>query len=274
MRIFYICLQYIGIFFLLVELVYTLRQWPSRPQSHLLFLLLATLLNSVGYLFEISASRPEVALAGTKLSYLGKAYIPMITLLFVADYCRFRLPRLLPGILLALHSLILFLVLTCEYHTLYYTEVGYDTTGAFPHLVLGHGPVYKVYTAVLLFCTVSVLAISWRRYRTVRDAAEKRRVLHLFLIVLLPPLGLILFLSGITQGYDTTALSYVISGALLLISTLRNDFFETLNLAKDHVIENLSDGLVVVGTENELVYTNPRRKACIRRWRRMRMPAS
>ncbi len=257
MRIFCICLQYVGIFFLIVELVYTLRQWPSRPQSHLLFLLLATLLNSIGYLFEISAVQPEVAFAGTRLSYVGKAYIPMITLLFVADYCKVKLPRILPGIMLAVHSLILLLVLTCEYHTLYYTEVGYDATGVFPHLVLGHGPVYKLYMAVLLFCTFSVLAIVLYRYRTVKDAEEKRRVLQLFLIVLLPPIGLVLFLLGISHGYDTTALSYVISSALLLISTLRNNFFETLNLAKDHVIENLSDGLVVVGTENELVYTNP-----------------
>lgn len=257
MLAFCVCLQYIGIFFLIVELVYTLHQWPSRPQSYLLFLLLATLLNSIGYLFELSTVQPEVAFAGTKLSYVGKAYIPMITVLFVADYCKVKLPRILPKVMLLIHSLILFLVLTCEYHSLYYTEVGFDADGVFPHLILGHGPVYKVYTVTLMICTFSILTICVHRYRALKDAEEKRRVLYLLLIVSLPPIGLIVFLSGITQGYDTTALSYVISSALLLISTFRNDFFETLNLAKDHVIENLSDGLVVIGSENELVYTNP-----------------
>lgn len=256
MREICICLQYIGIFLLVVELVYVLYQWPSRPQSYLLFLLLANLLNSTGYLFEISTMGAEVAVVGTKVSYLGKAYIPMLTLLFVADYCKFKLPRFLPKVMLLIHSMILFLVITCEYHTLYYSEISFDTTGVFPHLVLGHGPVYKVYTAALLFCTFSVLAICLRRYRISKDAGEKSRVLNLFFVVLLPPVGLIVYLTGITQGYDTTAVCYVISNGILLLSSFQNNFFDTLNLAKDHVIENLSDGLVVIGTENELVYTN------------------
>ena len=257
MREICICLQYLGIFFLIIELVYILHQWPSRRQSYLLFLAVATLINSIGYLFEITAANVDVALIGTQLSYIGKVYIPLLTLLFTADYCRGKLPRTLTNLLFLFHSVVLLLVFTCKYHSLYYTEIGFEAEGVFPHIVLGHGPVYKLNMAVWLLYIFAIPVICLRRYKISKDASEKRRILSLLLMVLLPSGGLIVYLLGVTQGYDTTAVCYVIANGLLLFAIFRNDFFAAVNLAKDHIMESLADGLVVVGPENELVYTNP-----------------
>ena len=90
-----VMIQYIGIILLLVGLAYLLQQWPSRPQSFMLFLGLAVLVNSVGYLLEMTADSLKVALAAAKFSYMGKIYIPPLAFFFVLYYCGIKVPRVL-----------------------------------------------------------------------------------------------------------------------------------------------------------------------------------
>lgn len=250
-----IAIQYVGIIITLLGLTYLLQQWPSRPQSYMLFLGIAMLINSVGYLFEITATTQEVALLATKLSYVGKVYIPPLALFFVLDYCRIKVPKVLVGLLTVVHTVVLVLVMTCEHHDLFYTTISFSQEGLFPHLEHMHGVVYVGYTALVLCYAMWMLGVCMYRYRKA-ERRERDRISCLFLIVLLPVLGLALYLSGITMGYDATAVSYVWSGIILLVSIFRHDFFDTVNLAKNYVVENLSDGLVVLGNQGQFVYAN------------------
>lgn len=250
-----IAIQYVGIIITLLGLTYLLQQWPSRPQSYMLFLGIAMLINSVGYLFEITATTQEVALMATKLSYVGKVYIPPLALFFVLDYCRIKVPKVLVGLLTVVHTVVLVLVMTCEHHDLFYTTISFSREGLFPHLVHMHGVVYVGYTALVLCYAIWMLGVCLYRHRKA-EQKERDRVSCLSMIVLLPVLGLVLYLSGITMGYDATAVSYVWSGIILLVSIFRHDFFDTVNLAKNYVVENLTDGLVVLGNQGQFVYAN------------------
>ena len=250
-----VLIQYVGIILTLIWLVYLLQQWPSRPQSFMLFLGLAVLVNLVGYLFEITASTVEVALMATKLSYMGKVYIPPLAFCFVMYYCKIKVSKSFVAVLTFVHTAVLVLVLTCEYHDLFYTRIDFVKEGLFPHLVHFHGPLYVGYTALVICYALAMLGICIWKYRKSTPEGQKK-VAYLSMIVLFPVLGLVLYLSGLTEGYDATAVSYVWSGIILLVSIFRYDFFDTVNLAKDYVVENLSDGLVVLGTQGQFVYAN------------------
>ena len=121
MYVFCIVIQCIGIVMALLGLMYLLQQWPSRPQSYMLFLGLSMLVNSVGYLFEITATSLDAALIATKISYVGKVYIPLLGFFFVLHYCRIKVPKWLGPALAVVHTAVLVLVLTCEYQDLFYT---------------------------------------------------------------------------------------------------------------------------------------------------------
>ena len=71
----FVWIQYIGIFILALEAFYIIWQKPSRLQVTLLVVILATLVNFVGYLFEIRSTTMETALQAVKFLYLGKPYI-------------------------------------------------------------------------------------------------------------------------------------------------------------------------------------------------------
>jgi len=252
---FFVSIQYVGIIVILLGLVYLLQQWPSRPQSFMLFLGLAVLVNAIGYLFEITSQTAEAALMATKLCYVGKVYIPPLALFFVLYYCGIKVSAAFVGLLTTVHTVVLVLVMTCEYHDLFYKDFSFSKDGLFPHLMNENGVVYNAYMVLVLCYAVIMLGVCLYRYRQV-EKEERNRIAYLSVIVLLPVLGLVLYLSGATMDYDATAISYVWSGIILLVSIFRHDFFDTVNLAKNYVAENLADGLVVLGKQGQFVYAN------------------
>ena len=251
----FVAIQYVGIIITMLGLMYLLQQWPSKPQSFMLFLGIAVLINAVGYLFEITATTLEAAVMATKVSYVGKIYIPPLALFFVFDYCRIKVSKGFVGLLTAVHTAVLVMVMTYEHHELFYKNIAFTQEGTFPHLVNDYGVIYIAYMMLVLCYAVVMLGVCLHRYlRTEKE--ERNKVAYLSMIVLLPVLGLVLYLSGATMGYDATAISYVWSGIILLVSIFKHDFFDTVNLAKNYVAENLADGLVVLGTQGQFVYAN------------------
>jgi len=252
---FFVSIQYVGIIITMLGLMYLLQQWPSRPQSFMLFLGIAMLVNAVGYLFEMTATTVEGALMATKLSYVGKVYIPPLALFFVLNYCRIQVSRFFIGLLTVVHTTVLVFVLTCEHHDLFYKDISFSKEGVVPHLVHLHGVIYVAYTALVLCYAIVMLGVCLYQYRRT-EFEERNKIAYLSMIVLLPVLGLVMYLSGVTMGYDATAISYVWSGIILLVSIFRYDFFDTVNLAKNYVAENLAEGLVVLGKQGQFVYAN------------------
>ena len=250
-----VLIQYVGIIVTLFGLMYLLQKWPSRPQSFMLFLGIAVLVNLVGYLFEMTSTTLESALTATKLAYVGKVYIPPLALFFVLHYCGIKVSKVFIGLLTLVHTAVLVSVLTCEYHNLFYTAITFSKDGVFPHLEHTHGVVYIGYTALVFSYAIVMLGMCVHRYCK-SEKEERSKVAYLSMIVLLPVLGLVLYLSGLTMGYDATAVSYVWSGIILLVCIFRHDFLDTVNLAKNYVVENLSDGLVVLGNQDQFVYAN------------------
>lgn len=249
-------IQYIGIIILLIEIWCIFQQKSSKLQILLLAVVFTTLINFVGYLFEIQATSQELALQAVKFIYIGKPYIILTTLFFMLNYFDVHMPTILATILLCIHSGISLLVLTCDRHTLFYSSITFVDDGFFPHLVFGHGIIYKLYTALIFCYFLTLLVLGIRQYRIKKNSRQRSQILCLNAIMVVSILGLALFLSGITRGYDSTLPAYLISTLLLLISTVRLDLLDTLTLAKENVIDEFSDGLLVLDNDDQVLYTN------------------
>ena len=131
MYTFLLGIQYVGIVVLLVTMLRVLKQQPSKQQQIMMFLLMSLLLNFVGYLFEMTATTQREALRAVQISYLGKPFILLMKFLFIADYCRIRLPKQLVAVLTVFHLSITMLVMTCEYQNLYYDGLYFINDGLF-----------------------------------------------------------------------------------------------------------------------------------------------
>ncbi|MCM1542831.1 MAG: response regulator [Blautia sp.] len=253
----FIGIQVVGITVLLIEILYILQQRASWMQVNLLVIVIATLVNFIGYLFEIQASSKEMALQAVKFLYLGKPYIILATFLFVMRFYDIHIPRWAKYILCSLHIGISLLVFTCDRHSLFYSSIDYTQEGYFPHLVLGHSPIYKIYSGLVLVYLLILLVVGIRRYSGTTGIREKKQVLYLTAIVIVSGIGFVVYFSGITKGYDATLPAYLISTLLLLVIMLRYNLLDTMDLAKEHVIDEFTDGLLVLNKYHQLIYANP-----------------
>ena len=154
-----LCIQWLSIFVLALESAYIFFNWKTRGQSYLFVYCMAALINNVGYLMIMTVGGGQVmdaesasvtALMAAKFCYLGKTWIPISFFAMVMEICEFRIQKKVYAILVTVHMLIFLVVLSNDYHHLYYTDRKWISDGLFSHNVYGHGLLYSSYT-VLLF---------------------------------------------------------------------------------------------------------------------------
>lgn len=253
----FIAVEYIGIVILLLAILYMFKQRPSRLQVILLTVFFAVLINFVGYLMELQATSKEMALQAVKFIYLGKPYIILGNFLFVLEYFKVKYPGFIKYGLMLFHTCITMLVLTCDYHQLFYTTIDFVDEGFFPHLVLGHGIFYNLFTVCITTYLVILLGIGIHRYGMAKSTREKTQIIYMSLIPLVSGASLLIFLSGITKGYDSTIPAYLIASLILMILMVRYHLLDALEIAKENVIDEFAAGLFVFDEEERLVYMNP-----------------
>lgn len=246
----------VGIIVLFGEILFVLHQKKSHMQNLLLIMLVALQVNFAGYLFELNSDNLEEALQGVKFAYLGKPFIILSMFLFVVDFCKVKLGKVFRDCLVLAHVAITLLVFTCEYNSLFYSSIDYTYEGLFPHLVLGHGTVYYVYTLLVFAYFVSIVVISIRRFISTRDDLVKHQIILIMSTVVVCIGGLALFLSGATFGYDATLPAYFISETILLLVMTRYQLFNTLSYAREDATEHLAEAIIVYDNDEEIVYLN------------------
>ena len=256
MHTFYIAVQYIGIMILMVEALYVMGQKPSKHQQYLLFLIFALCINFVGYLLELQSTFLREALTTVKFSYLGKSFLGITMFLFVMQICKVKIPIWVSRTLALVHIVIIFLVLNCEKHTLFYNSIEFVQEGDFPHLVLGHGVVYNLNCIILISYAAVMIGVCVHYYQRAHYVFEKKQFGNLLFINIVALLGFDIYISGVTKGYDITLLAYLIDTILLSVLIFRHRLFDTLTLAKDLAVDSLAEGLVVVDNDEKIIYFN------------------
>ncbi len=252
----FLMIQYLGIVILMLEAFYIAGQKSSRQQQTLLMLVVALCINFMGFLLELDASTMQEALIAVKFSYLGKPYIALCQFLFVMQVCKIQIPRRVVTVLAGWHTLIVFLVFFCDRHTLYYSSIEFTGDGYFPHLETGHGILYNINSIWMMVYVVLMICFCLSRCRKAKKTAEKRRFGCLVLINLVGAAGYFIYLSGVTRGYDTMLLAYLIDSLLLSVLIFKGGILDTLTLAKELAVDELCEGLVVVDNEENVIYFN------------------
>lgn len=249
-------IEYISIALLIFEIIYVMKQKGSYMQNLMLLLLISVLVNLVGYLVELKSDSLETALIGVKIAYLGKPYITLCIFFFVVEFCKVNLPDLLKGALVAFHLLITTLVFTCDLHSFFYTSIQYIYSDSYCHLVLGHGLFYYLFIGMTLLYFIAITVIGIRKIRSTKDWLIKRQMFLCLAMITICLIGFLLFLSGCTNGYDTTVLSYFVCVQMLIILMIHFQLFNTLSFAKDESMDGMEEALFVFDNDDGVIYQN------------------
>lgn len=251
-----IIIQAAAVAFGLATIVMLVFQRASFFQKLLLITSICSFLGLIAYLFELLSCNLEEALLAARFGYIGKSYAMVFFLMFVTKYCDVYLPKWLFTGLFTFSTVILALVLTCPWHSLYYTSTVFIKDSEIPHLVLGKGVVYYIFMVVTLLVMLGFIMVAFTTLIK-RRGKEKRRLILLCLSGIVPAVGLSLNLSPLLKGFDPTPISIFISFVLVFFNVLRYGLLDTMQIASDNVMDYAGQGLVVVGKTGNFVYANP-----------------
>ena len=249
-------IQYISIFGLLFECWVIFRRWQSKLHSYLFLSCVATLVNNLGYLVQMTSTTEEAYLGGLQMAYLGKVWIPFSLFLFAIRLCKVRISKWVEFVLSFIHMITFGMILLLKNNSLYYTNVSYTQDGLFPQLVHGSGVWHYFYNVLLLVYIVYALVQMYLTWHKENDPLVKKRMLMIIFAFLAESFFFGIYKLNRTQGYDVTVLGYTIGMIFMYIAIFRYDLLNTEDLARDYVVDELSEGIVAVDQNGQVSYFN------------------
>ena len=234
------------------------RRREAPGGSSLALMLLAIAQWAFIYALEVSAVSVETKVFWSKVAYLGIVSAPPLLFTFAVDYTqRYRWLTQRNRVLLWIIPAITFvLTLTNEWHNLVWS--GFIPNPETNIMVYEHGlwfwiSLSYIYALVLL----ASLLLLWAAFHF--RNIYRRQALILMLCIPLPWIGSVLYVSEFDpiKGLDTTVITFAVIGIVLTWAIRRHQLFNLSPVARDRVIESMSDSLLVLDMQHRIVDINP-----------------
>ena len=254
-----LAVQYISIIGLFIEGWIVFSRWSGRLHLYLFFSIAATLVNNLGYLFELKASNMEEYITALQLSYFGRVWITFGLVMFISELCGISLPRLMRVILAILNAATYVVILTIPNNDLYYKNIEFVSDGLLPQIKCDHGIWHDAYMALLVFYIVWGMTMLFATYHNERGRSARKRLLIVIFAMVTEFLFFIMQMLAprdITSGYDLTMLGYASSTFFMLVAIFRYDLLGTEQLAKEYIVDKLSEGIVAADAGGNVAYFN------------------
>ncbi len=251
--------QIISIIALFAEGWIVFIKWKGRLHSYLLMSIFSILINNLGYLLEMNTQTEEACYSALMFSYLGRVWTGFFLLVFIAELCRVRIPPLLKTLLALFHTATYAAIVTNPLHGMYYKEIHFERVGGFSYLAHENGFWHSLHMASVVGYVVCGLTILCLTYRREHSKTVRTRLLMIMLTIAAESfffLIQILSHSRLTEVYDVTMLGSAIGTIFMLAAIFRYDLLGTEELAKEYILDRMSDGIVAVDAQRELAYCN------------------
>jgi PAS domain S-box-containing protein len=241
----------------IVAFAWRRRNMPGAiPLAALMF---AVALWSFTYALELGSTDLPTSIFSAKLEYLGIVAAPVAWLTFGLQYThrdRWLTSRSL-ALLILVPLITLFLTWTNEQHGLIWSTTSLSSDGTRAVLEVTHGGWFWVHTLYSYLCLLAGAALLISAL--LRSPHLYRRQAGAVLISAVAPwVGNALYVSDLTPwpGLDLTPFSFTITGLALAWSLLRFRLLDVVPVARDMLIERMSDGVVVLDAHNRVIDIN------------------
>ena len=256
---FIVCIEYFTIVGLFVECWVAFRKWSSKLHSYLLFSCIANLLYNAGVLLELKSRDQASYVVALKLGYLGRIWIGLALFLFGMELCRIYIPTALTVTLAVIHAIIYSFILNIENNTLYYKTMVFVMQGDFPRLLHTGGILYYV-QAVMSLC-YTLFGIGFIVYAYIREKHPITKKRYLMMTIAMFAIGTtyimyIFKLVPLANSFDVTIFGFAIGTLFMLIAIFRYKMLDAVTLARNYVVDELSEGIIVVDSEGKITYCN------------------
>ncbi len=256
---FVIYLLYFTIAGMFVVSYFSLNKWKSRLHTYLFFSTIANLVYNTGYLLELTSRDQESYVAALKMGYLGRVWVGFALVLFIAELCEVYIPEFFKIIAGITHVIIYFSILTIEHNDLYYNYMEFAMDGDFPTLIHTGGFLYYVQTVLnLIYLIIGWVVISRALMKEKQSVVRQKYLIMAMAIFAIGSTYLIYFfkLIPLARKFDVMIIGYAICTVLMLVAIIRYGMLDATTAAKNYVVDELSEAIIVVDPEDNITYFN------------------
>ncbi len=241
--------------------------WRQRDEGNWVWpaviLALATAVWSLGQALEIQAADLPTKIFWAKIQYLGIVAISPAWFIFATRRAGWSLWTNRRILLISIIPLLtLLLAFTNESHYLLWDSMTIDGNGSFSMLVISHGPWYWVnitYALLLQLIGVIALASAFNHHAKV----YRRQNITLLVGLAFPLVVGLPFIFSSTRDIVVAVIPLAVTSSVLLIAgaTLHLHLFNMTPVARWIVVDNMSNGMVVLDRKNHIADLNPAAQA-------------
>ena len=209
-----------------------------------------------GYFAEMTAKLISVALLAKTFEYLGLAFLCTMFAMFVGEYCNVKMPSRLWYIVSTLDAIAFFFIVVAFDTPLFYRGFEWRYSGYGFHLGFIVGPgnvIFLIFQGMLIGLSLATIIY---KYRLVNKNSEKRRLFFMLLMGLAPVVSLVLYYTGISQGYNPTSLFISLTTVFLTLSLTHGKMVNVENRAYSSLYRDLDEGVIVADTDRHYLTSN------------------
>ena len=222
--------------------------------------LLGTLLWSLGYAVALGVHDLPGRIFWAKIQHLGIALTPVAMAVFVLQYIgREKWLSLRNLVLLAAVPLMgMILAWTNEAHGLIWKRLDLRIVNSIVLLDISYGLYFWIYFAYNYLILLSS-AIIFMRVALQAPYLQRRQAIIMLTGTLCPGVALVIYLTGIgpLPYLDLTPLGYGLGSLILVWGLFRYRLFNIVPVARNKVIENMTDGVIVLDLQGRIMDANP-----------------
>ena len=223
------------------------------------FMVVVTVLSTLsimGYVLEITATELPAILMAVKIQYIGKVFLGTFLLLTFRRYYKWNLSNTLMWMYWIVDVIMLVIILTCDKHKLYYTSIDVKAHGNHAYIILGKSPLYIVFMIYMLW---QIVQFGWWCYKQHKMETGRARTVALSLSVAAYATLIAIACSLICNSTHYDFVPLIVTALTVLISMLIKKYglFNTIDMAKDDLIKNLNEGVIVRDASGNMTYANP-----------------
>lgn len=245
-----------------ISLAIALYAWLYRKKSDataLASLMFTIAIWSAAYALELSSDELQLMLFFTNIEYIGITLLPVAWMALALEFSGHEswLSSKRLCLLVIMPAITMILVWTKSYHNLIYKSTWIDFSQGYPVLEMARGPWYWVnvaYSYALVFIATLLVIEAY-----VHSTKLYRKQASVLLIgALIPWIANLAYMIGWNPfpHLDTTPLAFLFTGLAGAVGLFYFRFLDIMPVARDIVIENMSEGIIVLDDDNRILDMN------------------
>ena len=249
----------ISIFAMFLEGFIVFRNLKNKLHGYLFINCMVMLVNNTGYLLELLSKTEDEYIAALKFSYAGRVWIIFSLFMFTVELCHIRVHKLLVRAFVLFNVLVYFFVFTLESHNLYYSKIWFDKDGLFPVLLHRSGIVHQVFMQSQAAVIIVVFYLLFKSLKSYRGKIAKKRAMIIIAGFLIEAVLFICQISHIffvTYFFDISVFGNVAVTISMFIAIFRYNLLGIIDMAREYIVDRLSEGVIAVDPDGRLQYYN------------------